>query len=233
MPNPAEKNIFVVEDEKDVKNLITLHLKREGLNVDGAENGDAALIKLSTNKFDLIILDWMLPGISGLEICKTVRAHNANPNHEIPILMVTARADTADIVLGIEMGADDYITKPFEIPIFIARVRALLRRVRTIKTKAGQVMELGALRLDIGAHAVTCGQDKIELTLSEFKLLSSLLENRGRVLSRERLIALIQGYGVAVTDRTVDTHVFGLRKKLGACSEIIETIRGIGYRIGT
>ncbi len=217
--------ILVIEDEKDVRDLMLLHLKREGYETFQTENGEEALHLLEENKYDAVVLDWMLPGVSGLDICKKI-------NQSIPVLMVTARADTSDIVLGLEMGADDYVTKPFEIPVFLARIRALLRRI-TLPTESNgfEKIQVGDLKVNIEAHRVFCGPEEVTLTPSEFKLLTALMQNRGKVLSREKLIELVQGQGVAVVDRAIDTHVFGLRKKLGRCSEIIETIRGVGYRI--
>ncbi len=223
--------ILVIEDEKDVKDLIVLHLKREGHEVVAVENGEEGLALLKrtgppSDHFKLVVLDWMLPGLSGLEICKQM-------DRSVPILMVTARADTADIVLGLEMGADDYVTKPFEIPVFLARVRAILRRIHASegpKETAGNI-HIGELVIDCEAHRVFCGPEEVQLTPSEFKLLTALMRNPGRVLSRERLIELVQGQGVAVVDRAIDTHVFGLRKKLGTCASTIETIRGVGYRV--
>jgi two-component system, OmpR family, phosphate regulon response regulator PhoB len=230
----SKANVLVVEDERDVRDLMSLHLKREGHDVTAVEDGEEALKIIHARHFDLVVLDWMLPGVSGLEICKRLRnaGQSGATSSQIPVLMVTARADTADIVLGLEMGADDYITKPFDIPVLVARVRALLRRVQTTedgsndkKTKAGN------LSIDSEAHRAFCGAEEIQLTASEFKLLHALMINAGRVLSRERLIDLVQGQGVVVVDRAIDTHVFGLRKKLGECAEIVETIRGVGYRI--
>ncbi len=220
--------ILVVEDEADIRTLMLMHLKREGFDAVGAENGELGLKLFSEGKFELAILDWMLPGISGLELCKAFSG-------KLPILMVTARADSADIVRGLESGADDYVTKPFEIAVFLARVKALLRRTQEVSmaargsTAAG--FSIGDLKVSLGEHKVWCATEEIQLTTSEFKLLVALLENRGRVLSRDKLIEHVQGEGVSVTDRTVDTHVFGLRKKLGVCAEIIETIRGVGYRV--
>ncbi len=220
--NPSK--ILVVEDERDVKDLMLLHLKREGHTATGVENGEEALKLLSENKYDLAILDWMLPGMSGLDICKKIAG-------KVPVLMVTARADTSDIVLGLEMGADDYITKPFEIPVFVARVRALIRRANVATESPAERYNVGGLRVNLDEHKVWCKEEETKLTLSEFKLLVALLDNRGRVLSRDKLIDCVQGEGIVVSDRTVDTHVFGLRKKLGDCAEIVETIRGVGYRI--
>ena len=216
--------ILVVEDERDVKDLMLLHLKREGHEATGVENGEEALKLLGENNYDLAILDWMLPGMSGLDICRKIAG-------KVPVLMVTARADTSDIVLGLEMGADDYITKPFEIPVFVARVRALIRRAAVAAETPTERYNVGGLRVNLDEHKVWCKDEETKLTLSEFKLLVALLDNRGRVLSRDKLIDCVQGEGIVVSDRTVDTHVFGLRKKLGECSEVVETIRGVGYRI--
>ena len=219
------KHILVVEDERDVKDLICLHLKREGYAVDAVENGEEALRLLQSQPYDLAVVDWMLPGLSGLEICKRMGS-------KVPLLMVTARADTSDIVLGLEMGADDYITKPFEIPVLLARVRTLLRRASLATTELeSKNMKLGNLELDAEAHRVRLAGKDLQLTHSEFKLLLALLRNQGRVLSRDRLIELVQGEGIAVIDRAIDTHVFGLRRKLGEGADVIETIRGVGYRI--
>lgn len=227
--------ILVVEDERDVRDLLLLHLKREGYQAFAVEEGEEALRQVETKNYALVVLDWMLPGLSGLEICRKIRKQplasaSATP---IPILMVTARADTADIVLGLEAGADDYITKPFEIPVFLARVRALLRRsqIQQEQPGSGKKFKVGELVLDTESHQVKCGNEELQLTPSEFKLLSALMKNQGRVLSRERLIDLVQGEGVSVVDRAIDTHIFGLRKKMGNCADVVETIRGVGYRV--
>jgi two-component system, OmpR family, phosphate regulon response regulator PhoB len=226
----SASRVLLVEDEGDVRDLMLLHLKREGLDSTAVDNGEEALKLLTSQRYDLLVLDWMLPGLSGLEICKRIRNQGA-VSSSFPILMVTARADTADIVIGLEMGADDYITKPFEIPVFLARVRSLIRRSQTSQQGGDSRFQCGELVLDIEQHRVLCGKEELDLTPSEFKLLSALMSNQGRVLSRERLIDLVQGQGVAVVDRAIDTHVFGLRKKLGACAEVVETIRGVGYRV--
>jgi two-component system phosphate regulon response regulator PhoB len=216
--------VLVVEDEADIRQLMQLHLSREGVEVQVAENGENGLQLFNEKQFDLAVLDWMLPGLSGLDICRKI-------NGKVPVLMVTARADTADIVLGLEAGADDYITKPFEIPVFLARVRALLRRTKGLVGKKSEWIEVEGLRLNIAEHKAMQNGESLELTASEFKLMGALLESRGKVLSRKRLIQLVQGEDINVTDRTVDTHVFGLRKKLGAGADLIETIRGVGYRV--
>jgi two-component system phosphate regulon response regulator PhoB len=225
--------VLVVEDETDIRELIELHLGRERYEVDAVADGEEALKRLASESYDLLILDWMLPALSGLEITRNVRSRKTG--HRVPILMVTARMEPTDIVLGLEAGADDYVTKPFEIPVLMARVRALLRRSQIEKgtqpAAPTEWIEVGGLKLDPQSYQVTCQGQPVQLTLSEFKLLLSLAQNKGRVLTRDRLIDLIQGEGVTVVDRAIDTHVFGLRKKLGACSEVVETVRGVGYRI--
>ncbi len=224
--------VLIVEDERDIADLMALHLKREGHETVIVENGEDAVRLLSGSEaepFHLLILDWMLPGLSGLELCKKIRSEQAG----VPILMVTARAHTSDIVLGLEMGADDYLTKPFELPVFLARVRALLRRGNAPAGTEAREYRLGELAVDLEAYRVTCGKKELQLTPSEFKLLVALVKSQGRVLTRERLIDLVQGEGVTVVDRAIDTHVFGLRKKLGKCAETVETIRGVGYRVRT
>jgi DNA-binding response OmpR family regulator len=223
--------ILVVEDEKDIGELICLHLRREGHELELVENGEDALNLLNENLFDLVVLDWMLPGLSGLELCKKIRMNRDSKSSAVPIFMVTARAHSSDLVVGLEMGADDYITKPFEIPVFLARVRALLRRAATGGDEPQDKYEIGDLKVDQQTYQVVCAKKDVQLTPSEFKLLLALVRNRGRVLTRERLIDLVQGEGVTVVDRTIDTHIFGLRKKLGKCSDIVETIRGVGYRV--
>lgn len=228
--------VLVVEDEADIHDLLCLHLKREGFEVEGAYNGEDAIRileqKAAQNQgYDLLILDWMLPGLSGMEIVRSFRKQSATP-----ILMVTARTEQADIIAGLEAGADDYVTKPFELPVLMARARALLRRARQLedlkqKPDTTSRIILGNLVIDLSAHEAQCGQERLQLTLSEFKLLHCLALNQGRVLTRDQLIESVQGEGVTVIDRAIDTHVFGLRKKLGECSDWIETVRGVGYRI--
>jgi two-component system, OmpR family, phosphate regulon response regulator PhoB len=197
--------------------------------VDEAADGEEGMRKAQAGKYDLLLLDWMLPGVSGLDLTRTFRKAGANP----PILMVTARIEPADIVRGLEAGADDYVTKPFDIPVLTARVRALIRRAT-----AGAAAEGGGPRLQLGSLAVnpesyeaTLAGVPLSLTRYEFRLIAALIQNRGRVLTRERLIDLVQGSEVSVVDRAIDTHVFGLRKKLGSHGNLIETVRGVGYRV--
>lgn len=224
--------ILVVEDEDEIRELIALHLKRDGHEVDAVSTAEEASGLMNGGAYDLLALDWMLPGASGVEMARNVRK---NQDRLPAILMVTAKTEASDIVEGLEAGADDYLTKPFEPSVLIARVRALLRRNRRgaggEEKQAGARVRLGALWIDPGTYEVKCGDQPISLTPSEFKLLLALADSRGRVLTRDSLIAQVQGEGVSVVGRTVDTHVFGLRKKLGSCADVIETVRGVGYRV--
>jgi two-component system phosphate regulon response regulator PhoB len=238
------ESILVVEDESEIRDLIVLHLKRGGhAAVDAVGSVEEAQNLLDRQSYALVVLDWMLPGASGVDLAKKIRLRS--DRDDLAILMLTAKAEAADIVAGLEAGADDYLTKPFEPQVLIARVKALLRRHRRPAASAGatgtgtaagsigiaESFQIGALSIDAGTYEVKCAGEVIALTPSEFKLLQTLAQNRGRVLTRESLIQHVQGEGVSVVGRTVDTHVFGLRKKLGLCSEIIETVRGIGYRV--
>ena len=216
---------LVVEDEADIRELIALHLRREKYNVTVSGTGDDAQRLIQSQKYDLFVLDWMLPGFSGVELVRTIRKQSPSKNSSV--LMVTAKSEPVDIVFGLEQGADDYITKPFDIKVFTARVRAIRRRLDAQDER----IELPGLIIEPARYRVLCEGVETTLTPSEFKLLLALVRNRGRVLTRDRLIELVQGEGVAVVDRAIDTHVFGLRKKLGACADLIETIRGIGYRV--
>lgn len=222
--------ILVVEDEADVRDLIVIHLQRMGCQVSDFVSAEEGLqcFNEAGRQFDLAIVDWMLPGMSGIEL--TNRIHK-----KVLVLMITARAAQEDVVEGLEQGADDYITKPFELGILQARVQALLRRSRLLKQETSDnsntVIRFGQLVVDIAAHEARLGDQVLGLTPYEFKILASLLQNRGKALSRQQLIDLVQGEGVTVIDRTIDTHVFGLRKKLGELADAIETIRGIGYRM--
>lgn len=233
--------VLVVEDETEIRDLIVLHLKRSGLEVDSVSSAEEAFKKIESTNYSLLALDWMLPGASGVDITKRIRA--SSDRNDLAILMVTARAEAADIVEGLDAGADDYLSKPFEPQVLVARVRALLRRNRRTpsdsnsaaksgtETSESEFLQVGGLTLDAGTYEVKCCGEALQLTPSEFKLLQTLAQNRGRVLTRESLIQHVQGEGVSVVGRTVDTHVFGLRKKMGDCADIIETVRGIGYRV--
>ena len=229
--------ILVVEDELDIQNLMCLHLSREGYHVDLAQTGKQAYNMLSDHFYKLVILDWMIPEISGLELLKWMRKTSATYK-DTPVLFVTAKSDPADIVQGLEAGADDYLTKPFDFSVFKARVKNLIRRYRFIDTLTDSEniqnlkFHLGDLIVDTNAHKVFITGNEIILTFSEFRLLETLLRNQGKALSRKQMISFIQGEDINVTGRTVDTHISILRKKLGKYGKFIETVRGIGYRIG-
>lgn len=228
-----KSDVLVVEDESEIRELIELHLIRAGHRVDTAASAEEAWNLLKGKNYSLVILDWMLPGLSGLEVARFLRRDPKSA--DIGILMVTAKSEPEDIISGLESGADDYVTKPFDPAILMARVRALLRRTRrsqTAENEGGfQVVRVGRLKLYPEKYEVKCGEQPIHLTRSEFRLLLALASSPGRVLTRDSLINHVQGEGVAVVGRTVDTHVFGLRKKLGECADVIETVRGIGYRV--
>ena len=227
----VRKRVLVVEDEPGIRQLIVLHLKREGFDVDEIGDGEQARGLLASRAYDMVILDWMLPSLSGLDLTRWIRKRGQD-SARTPVLFVTAKTEPEHVATGLDAGADDYIGKPFDTLVLMARVNALLRRQDWLKSRTGNYrLVLGDLVLDTQTFEVTLGGEKLDLTRSEFKLLESLLQNQGKVLSREAIIEQIQGEGVNVVGRTVDTHVFGLRKKLGKYSDSIETIRGVGYRV--
>ncbi len=223
----AKKQILVVEDEADIRELIELHLIKDGHTVETTGNGTEALQLLKIKQFDLVVLDWMLPESSGIEIAREIRKFK--DHSKLGILMVTAKSNETDIVAGLDSGADDYLVKPFELTVLLARVRALLRRSGA--RGEAKSLTIGNLRIEEETHEAFCGSEQIQLTPYEFKLLLTLALYKGRVLTREKLISEVQGEGVAVVERAIDTHVFGLRKKLGECADVIETVRGVGYRV--
>jgi two-component system phosphate regulon response regulator PhoB len=226
--------VLVIEDEREIRELISLHLLRNGYGVQAVCCGDEAQSFLEDNNPDLLILDWMLPEQSGVDFLKEFR--NTLNGKNKPVLMVTAKTDPEDVVYALDSGADDYIIKPFDSTVLMARVKALLRRASQeasgiIETKSNQTkFSLGAVSIDSAAHKVECCHEELDLTPNEFKLLLALMRQSGRVMTREKLLKEVQGEDVKVIERTVDTHLFSLRKKLGSCSEYIETIRGVGYR---
>ncbi len=222
--------VLVVEDEQEIRELMALHLLRQGYRVTECPSAEEALSELSRNtNYSLLVLDWMLPGMSGVDIIENVKVRLPNSS----VLMVTAKAEPQDIVYGLENGADDYLTKPFNPSVFLARVKALLRRSQLQQMPVGDNSEyqLSGLRINFKSYEISYKGEQLHLTPSEFKLLGALVLNEGCVLTREQLIENIQGEGVNVVGRTIDTHVFGLRKKLGEWGDRIETIRGIGYRV--
>lgn len=238
----AKPTVLILEDEPDIRDLVSLHLFRAGYQVIEAGNVAEAEAKVaealrSSSGIDIAIVDWMLPGESGIQFVERLRSHS--PSFRLSVLMLTAKGEPEDIVRGLEAGADDYVVKPFEAAVLLARVKALLRRKQagTLpsspkgRTSSSPQIEFGKLVIRPESYEVKLDGALLSLTPSEFKLLLALAENRGKVLTRERLIALVQGEGISVIDRAVDTHIFGLRKKLGPAADLIETVRGVGYRI--
>lgn len=224
----VQAKILIVEDEKEIRELMALHLLRHGFMVIECGTPMEAEAALENNIFDLVVLDWMLPGMSGVDFIGVIKRKNPSSS----VLMVTAKTEVKDIVLGLDMGADDYLTKPFDPQVFMARVKAICRRTLMAGApQADEQMTISELTINFKTYEVKILDQKLHLTPSEFKLLSLMILNHGRVLTREKLIENIQGEGINVIGRTIDTHVFGLRKKLGIWGEHIETIRGVGYRV--
>jgi len=223
-----EKTIFVVEDEEDIRELIHYHLKREGYRVEGTGDGQEALKMIARKIPDLIVLDLMLPGLDGLEICRTLKKEPRTAG--IPIIMATAKGEESDIVAGLELGADDYVTKPFGVKILVARIRAVLRRKREPAQDRNQEIQVHDLVIHPGRHEVRIKNKTVDLTCTELRLLHFLASRPGWVMTREQIVDAVRGEDYAVTDRSVDVQVVGLRKKLGARADYIETVRGVGYR---
>jgi DNA-binding response OmpR family regulator len=224
----VDKLIAVVDDEEDIRELVSINLKKSGYKVREFEDADNLLRSIAKSMPDLIILDIMMPGTDGLQACKIIKS-NDKTSH-IPIIMLTAKADESDKIVGLELGADDYITKPFSPRELVARVKAVLRRG---KSGGGEksLIKAGAILIDIGKHEVTVKDKKIELTATEFKILEILALKKGRVLSREQLLDNLWGGEKSVVDRTIDVHVKHLREKLGKAGEDIINIRGVGYKL--
>jgi len=226
----AEKVIAIVEDEEDIVELVSHHLKREGLRVKEFHNGRDFLSFLESIIPDLVLLDIMLPGIDGLEICRMLK--NKNRTSKLPIIMLTAKASEADVVVGLELGADDYIVKPFSPRELVARVKSLLRR-SGIKEVQDENLKIGPISLNPDKFDVKVNGNKIGLTTTEFKILEALIQRRGAVFTRDQLLKKKRLWGddKLVYDRTIDVHIKNLREKLGKAGNMIKTIRGIGYKL--
>ena len=222
------ETILAVDDEEDILELLGYNLGKEGYRVERATSGEEALRKATAELPNLIVLDLMLPGVGGLDVCKTLKA-NPKTQH-IPIVMLTAKGEEADIVAGLELGADDYITKPFSPRILVARVRAVLRRKTRQIPEEGSTIQIYDLVINPGRHEVLLHGKPIEMTFTEFRILQILARRPGWVFTRYQIVEAVRGEGYPVTDRSVDVHVVGLRKKLGAAGKYIETVRGVGYR---
>ena len=223
----AKSTILVIDDEKDFIELVKYNLEKEGFLVRGVLDGESGLSAAARDLPDLAIVDLMLPGMDGLEVCRRLRADPRTA--AIPIIMLTAKSAESDRVVGLELGADDYVTKPFSPRELAARVKAVLRR-SSPKAPAAAVIRRGKLTIDSNRREVSCEGKSISLTASEFRLLHFLADHPGQVFSRSELIDGAMGREITVVDRTVDVHITGLRKKLGNCGDWIETVRGFGYR---
>lgn len=224
----AKERILVVEDEEDILELVRYNLAKEGYRVSVAVSGEDALKKVPVEEPDLIILDLMLPGVDGLEVCRRLKG-DPRTQH-IPIIMLTAKGEESDIVVGLEMGADDYVTKPFSPKVLLARMRSVLRRPAPSTDTSEQVLVRGEITVDAMRHKVLVRNKPVELTATEFGLLHFLAQKPGWVFTRQQIVDHVKGEDYAVTDRAVDVQVVGLRRKLGPCGKYIETVRGVGYR---
>ncbi len=220
--------VLIVEDERDLLATLDYNLQREGYRTRKAATAkDAIALALEDPVPDAVLLDLMLPDMSGTEVCRALR-HNERTKH-VPVLMLTAKGEEIDRVVGFEVGADDYVVKPFSVRELLLRVRAILRRAQP--SAEAERIEIGKLRVDVAAHRTWVAEQEVMLTALEFKLLTTLIERRGRVQTREVLLTDVWGFSAEVTTRTVDTHVKRLRQKLGAAGAYIETLRGVGYRM--
>lgn len=224
----SPKTILVVDDERDIRELVRYNLTRDGYKVECAQTGEEALRLTRSAAPDLIVLDLMLPGLDGLEVCKRLKADRQTAS--VPIVMLTAKGEDADVVAGLELGADDYVIKPFSPRVLLARVKAVLRRGEEPVEAEPAIIRRGELVIDPARHQVTVGHEPVSLTALEMRVLIALARRPGLVLTRYQIVDASQGEGVGVTDRSVDVHIVSLRRKLGACGSLIETVRGIGYR---
>ncbi|RJO63266.1 MAG: DNA-binding response regulator [Myxococcales bacterium] len=222
------KNILVVDDEEDILELVRYNLTKEGYSVAVCASGEEAIAAAKSNLPDLIVLDLMLPGVDGFEVCKQLRAYPKTAH--LPIVMLTAKGEDADIVLGLELGADDYITKPFSPRVLVARIRSILRRNERRQTADTNVIKHNNLVINPARFEVLVENVQVELTATEFAILQFLAGHPGWVFTRNQIIGAVKGKDYPVTDRSVDVQVAGLRKKLGEAGDYIETVRGVGYR---
>lgn len=224
----AREKILVVDDEEDIIELVRFHLIKEGYAVTGAGSGEEALEAVKQGVWDLIVLDLMLPGIDGFTVAKNIKNDAALAG--TPIIMLTAKTEEADMVAGLEIGAEDYITKPFSPRVLLARIRSILRRNKSAPVSEEPIIKREELVIDMRKHNVIAGGQTVDLTYSEFELLTFLASRPGWAFSRSQIVDAVRGYNYAVTDRSVDVQVVGLRRKLGPCGKYIETVRGVGYR---
>ncbi|MFW6244483.1 MAG: response regulator [Fibrobacterota bacterium] len=223
------QHVMIVEDEQEILELLIHNLSKEGYQVSGATSGEDALPKIRSTKPELILLDLLLPGMNGLDLCRTVKRDTST--QDIPIIMVTAKGEENDILTGLKLGANDYIVKPFSPRILIARMRAVLRRKNRTDMDNQAPIEINEITLNPGRHEVTAGGEKIDLTYTEFKILMFLASHPGWVFSRFQIVEAVRGDNYPVTDRAVDVVIVGLRRKLGPYGNCIETVRGVGYKM--
>ncbi len=227
-PKPIRKKILVADDEPDVLDLVALNLQRAGFDVLKADDGEQALRLAREEMPALLVLDLMMPGLSGLEVTKLLK--QSPQTARIPVVMLTAKADEVDRIVGLELGADDYVTKPFSPREIVLRVQSVLRRMDSVPAHVDE-LEVGGIKVDRIRHQVQIDGQSLEFTATEFKLLTVLMERCGRLQSREVLLNDVWGYESVIDTRTVDTHIRRLREKLGAAADLIETVRGFGYRM--
>lgn len=223
-----KQHILIIEDDPDIQELLRYNLEREGFVTHVADSGEKGLEKAAARRHALILLDLMLPGTPGLEVCRQLRRQEQTKM--TPLIMVTAKGEESDVVLGLELGADDYVAKPFSIRELIARIHSVLRRADSTDREAGEHLEIGSLTIDDARHEVLLGGEPVELTLAEYRLLRALAAQPGRVFTREQLIAKITAGGYQIAERNVDVHVAALRRKMRTIADMIVTIRGIGYK---
>jgi two-component system, OmpR family, alkaline phosphatase synthesis response regulator PhoP len=224
----SKETILIVDDEEDILELIRHNLSKEGYMVRGAETGEKALTYAMEKPFDMILLDLMLPGLDGLEVAKRLKGNDQT--RHIPIIMLTAKGEEADVVTGLELGADDYITKPFSPRVLLARIKAVMRRRPDTSEKVDDVLQIHGLEIHMGRREVKADGEVIDLTYTEFQVLFYLAKRPGWVLTRSQIVDAVRGNDYPVTDRSVDVQIVGLRKKLGPHGKYIETVRGVGYR---
>lgn len=224
----AKGTILVVEDEEDILELITFNLLKDGYKVERARTGEDALVKARHLHPDLVVLDIMLPGVDGLEVCRAIKG--ATETAHIPVVMLTAKTEESDIVSGLELGADDYVTKPFSPRVLLARIKSVIRRTTASPDDAQQPLALHEISINSARHEVRVADVIIPLTVTEFRVLQFLSKKPGWVFSRSQIVEAVRGDGYPVTDRSVDVQIVGLRRKLGDAGQYIETVRGVGYR---
>ena len=223
------RKIVVIEDEPDIVEVISYNLKREGYNVLAVDRGDESINLIRNQSPSLIILDLMLPGMDGLSVCRQLKSDPIVK--DIPVIMISAKGEESDIVIGLEMGADDYLTKPFSPRELLARVKAVLRRGQVKESQSKERIVLQNLTIDVARHEVRVDDEMVSLTATEFKILHQLAAHPGRAFTREQLLNRVLGMGVVVVDRNIDVHIRSVRKKLGDAAQLIQTIRSVGYRI--